>query len=575
MKLKNIIQIVFITTIVAFGACQDDLNTKPLDKFSGDLIWADAATARSFVNDAYGTINNRLIQDDEWSDNMVLNPSQGAASNMVQENVTNETNFGWNIFEDIRKTNMIIERVTNSSYLESDKNLMLGEAYFLRAVTNFTAARKFGKLIIVDKVLTPEDDLNLSRTATIKETYDFILKDLDQAASLLPADVLKGRISKGAAYALKAEVCLQGAPYLENSSDKAGYYQQGIKASEDLFALGVYSLDDDYKAMFNTYSGGMDSPEIILASYRIETNTQMSGTWMQNLVPNMGGDKAKEGVLERWPLDKPLEGWLEKTPSQEATDAYLVNDLDGKAKMWNEASYYKTFVPGKGSVNKAIYTNRDKRFYANFVNDSSMMYTSLLTTRIGGNVHYASNVQQDRHMTKSGYVFRKSIYEDQWLYYNVPTNYHYVLLRLGRSYLNYAELKLRSGGEAGRATAIDYINRTRTTHGGLPALEAGTSLADVWKFYKIERRADLLQENDRYWSLLRWGKEEGLSVIPELNSTPKAISISEDGKSFEIITVPVVAGANARRFTSRRYLLPIPRSETVENPNLTQNPGWE
>jgi hypothetical protein len=218
MKLKNILQIVFITSVLLLGSCQDALDTKPLDKFSGDLVWADAVTARSFVNDAYA-INNRLIQDDEWSDNMVLNPSQGAASNMVQENITNETGFGWNIFEDIRKCNMIIERVTNSSYLESDKNVMLGEAYFLRAVTNFTAARKFGKIMIVDKVLTPQDDLNLSRTATIKETYDFILKDLDQAANLLPSNVSKGRVSKGAAYALKAEACLQGAAYLENNSE--------------------------------------------------------------------------------------------------------------------------------------------------------------------------------------------------------------------------------------------------------------------------------------------------------------------------------------------------------------------
>ena len=149
------------------------------------------------------------------------------------------------------------------------------------------------------------------------------------------------------------------------------------------------------------------------------------------------------------------------------------------------------------------------------------------------------------------------------------------MLRLGRSYLNYAELLLRMNGESSKATAIDYINKTRTTHGGLPALSSSTSLADTWKYYKIERRADLLQENDRYWSLLRWGKEEKLDVIPELDSTPKAISIAEDGKSFEIITVPVVAGANARRFTSKRYLLPVPRSETVENSNLTQNPGWE
>ena len=125
-------------------------------------------------------------------------------------------------------------------------------------------------------------------------------------------------------------------------------------------------------------------------------------------------------------------------------------------------------------------------------------------------------------------------------------------------------------------TAIEYINKTRSVHGGLPELPAGTSLEDTWKYYKIERRVELVQENDRYWSLLRWGKEEGLDVIPELNSTPTAITISEDGRSFSIGTVQAVEAANARVFTKRRYLLPVPRSERNENPNLAndQNPGW-
>jgi hypothetical protein len=84
-------------------------------------------------------------------------------------------------------------------------------------------------------------------------------------------------------------------------------------------------------------------------------------------------------------------------------------------------------------------------------------------------------------------------------------------------------------------------------------------------------------ENDRYWSLLRWGKEEKLSVIPELNTPPTAIEISEDGKSYKFIDVPVVHSANNRSFTARRYFLPIPRSEILTNSALTndQNEGWE
>ncbi len=574
MKNNYINQLIIVLFLIMFSACEDALNTRPLDKFPGDLVWADPVTAQYFVNDAYGILG-WLIQDDAWSDNMVLNPSQSFDCNLVQENFTNETNFGWNIYGDIRKCNMILQKVGESNFPEQDKQLMAGEAYFLRATAYFAAARKFGPLMIVDRVLTPEDDLELPRAENIKKMYDFILKDLDEAAKRLPVIVERGRISKGAALALKAEVALHGAAYLSNNDDKDNYYQQGIKASEDLFALDVYTLDSDYQGMFNTFSGGNNSPEIILAQYRLEANTVMADTWMQNLVPNMGGDKAKEGVLERWPLDKPFEGWLEKTPSQEVTDAYLVKDIDGKAKMWNETSYYDSFIPGESSVYDAIYRHRDSRFYANIVCDSSMFFTSLVTTRLGGNTHYLSNVQQDRHMTKSGYLFRKGIYEDNWLYYNVPTNYHYVILRLGRSYLNYAELQLRMYGESGKAIAVEFINKTRTIHGELPPLDSSLSLQEVWNSYKIERRADLLQENDRYWSLLRWGKEESLPVIPELNSIPTAISIAEDGKSFEIIPVPAVTGANSRRFTTKRYLLPVPRSEVIENPNLKQNPGWE
>lgn len=40
----------------------------------------------------------------------------------------------------------------------------------------FNKARLFGKFVLIDKVLTPEDELQLGRSKTIKETYDLYLK---------------------------------------------------------------------------------------------------------------------------------------------------------------------------------------------------------------------------------------------------------------------------------------------------------------------------------------------------------------------------------------------------------------
>ena len=115
------------------------------------------------------------------------------------------------------------------------------------------------------------------------------------------------------------------------------------------------------------------------------------------------------------------------------------------------------------------------------------------------------------------------------------------------------------------------------THGKLPALSTALSFDQAWKYYKQERRVELVQEEDRYWSLLRWGKEDGLDEIEELNTPPTAIEIEADGKSFEIIPVPVVGPSNDRKFTTRRYFLPIPKNETILNEKLSddQNPGWE
>lgn len=104
-------------------------------------------------------------------------------------------------------------------------------------------------------------------------------------------------------------------------------------------------------------------------------------------------------------------------------------------------------------------------------------------------------------------------------------------MRLGRSYLNYAETMLRLNDAN---TAIEYINKTRTAHGKLPALPTGLPIEEVWKEYKRERRLELVHESDRYWSLLRWGKADGKDIVEELTKVHQSISISEDGNHSNI-----------------------------------------
>ena len=433
------------TFILLFASCADDLDKSPLDKFSEDKVWRSAEGAQTFIN---GTLYvSKLLTEnaDDWSDNSVVNTEMSAAVRTVRELMTNANDYGWNKFGEIRRCNLIIEKVTASEDIkEADKEPLIAQAKMLRSIVYYTRARLFGRLMIVDRVLTPDDDLMFPRSKTIKETYDFIINDLTEAAEGLPVTASAGALTKGAAYALKAAVCLQGAAFLTDSNEKRDYYQQAKKACEDLFALGIYSLESDYGKLFNDYSTGLSSKEVILATYYLSETTKMSGTWMQSIVPNQGAGKIPEEVAAVWPVEN-FEGWHDKSPSQDLVDAYEVVDADGNAKTWDETSYYKNFKPNVDYVSNAIYRNRDARFYSTIAYDSVKYFNSIITTRVGGNLYYLNNKEKDRHMTKTGYLYIKNLYQDKSVIAGVPTDWHLIHLRLGRSYLDYAEALLRLG----------------------------------------------------------------------------------------------------------------------------------
>ena len=585
-----------------FFSCSDDLlDTQPLDKYTEADVWNDTNLAQGFIYNTYNSVLPELLVNpedpdpkgggagnDDFTDNTVLVNSNKIALDLVDQFY----DAGWaknnsyyfygraplglkapikkNSFEVIRDCNLIIEKVAASTGIsEGEKPRLIAQGKMLRALIYYSKARLFGKYVIVDKVLTPDDNLKLPRTKTIKETYDFIINDLQEAAADLPAagKAQAGQLTKGAAYAMLAEIALHGAAYIENG--KQEYYQISKKASEDLFALG-YALDTDYAAIFNNYDKALSSSEIILGLFTNVDATLCVLTPMQRIVPNM--EVAKTDGAPK--LNESFLGWTTAMPSTDLVDDYLVADTDGVAKKWDQTSYYQDFLANDGYLSEAIYNeHRDARFYASIVHDSSQLFTNTITMRKGGNMHFEESTKGTGASTISGYFIRKGIYPDLEGYKAVNfTNYHQSITRLGRAYLNYAEVMLRLNDAD---VAIEYINKTRSTHGQLPELTSGLSPDEVWEWYKIERRVELFFENDRYWSLLRWGKEAGGAVISELNDKQYSFfEIAADGKSFEFKPAVLKASNQKKRFSTKRYLFPVPENERILNETLDQNPGW-
>ena len=555
-------KIIYIFALVIIGtniiSCDNDefLNNKPLDKFSELDVWTDGNLAEGFVFDIYRNVVKDLYANqntDDWTDNIVNNDDNGFARQVQNGSFENTADFGWWQYSKIRRCNIAIEKLSDpeSPIDESVKTRLIAESKMMRAMTYYWMARRFGGVMIVDKVLTAEDDLKLPRSSD-RETYDFILADLEYAVENLPPTTAeKGRLTEAAANAFITMVALQ-----------IGDYDKVIAAADNVEGAG-FSLEPEYKNLFNNFAGTVNSNEVILIYYIDEEKNNFIDTRMfRNLTNIVNGVKLHADAVPQLSDEDEFQGWPLRWPSQELVDSYLVKEGANAVE--------KKYTEFQGKLAKNMWKDRDNRFEVSIVRDSAVYSKSTFTYRKGGNAHWTSNPLSSWGMSKSGYMLRKWMYEDQFFFWNFPVDWAEPILRLGEVYLNKAEAY---GRKKDFANAIVYLNKTRTTHGGLPELDAGVSEAEFWKYYKIERRVELAIEDDRYWSLVRWAKAEDAIGIPELNGYKlHAQDMEFDGLS-NVIESPFTVDMNFQY--PKRLLFPIPNWEILNNSELDQNPGWE
>ncbi|HYR06522.1 MAG TPA: RagB/SusD family nutrient uptake outer membrane protein, partial [Longimicrobium sp.] len=126
----------------------------------------------------------------------------------------------------------------------------------------------------------------------------------------------------------------------------------------------------------------------------------------------------------------------------------------------------------------------------------------------------------------------------------------YPMFRLADAYLIYAEAVVRGGG-GNPATALNYVNALRTRAYNGPAGNISQAQLTL-DFILAERGRELLWEAHRRTDLIRYGRFTGGTYIWNFKGGQPA------GTSV---------GAHLN-------LYPIPSSELLSNPNMTQNPGY-
>ena len=611
--------------LIGKTSCTDFLDTQPYDKITSDDTWKSEELTKAFVYSLYADVMQRNLwlggygsTYSCWAESCTKNAMTGTLNGSYwsrdrAELFTNDDDYEWLDYNVLWRIHTAIREIAASTACSEEvKSHLQGELLFLRAAHYFLIARQYGGVQIIDRELTLEDNMQIPR-ATIKETYDFILKDLNDACKLLPpaSETKRGLASQEAAYALTMRVANQAAAYVDGGTTDSKYYDEVIKAGTALKLDADGSQLSPYYDLFRSYETAIACSENIMTIERLKKNTSLYDIPMQYQGLWYAGN-ISEYAKEHFPINVTMNFWgMDRGawPTQDLVDDYLVADVDGTIKKWDETSYIQTGT----NVDEKMYFTKDKkrdlRFYATILYDSCMYFNNQVQVffrRDGNCSNSNSKINEgaqeeygykagdlDNYNSSTGYAMVKYHY-DYVVSLQDPgmqkLDYCYSAFRYGEAYLNMAEAYLMKGDFE---NAKKYMIPTMVKHGGFSKAKAQEYLSNkdgngwydsLFEAYKRERNVEMVYENnDRYWSLLRWGIRQsgGVTdgsyatkgfVIPELTGSLRGIRISRDGKDYEFFEDNNAIGE--AHFTPKRYLLPLNRSFCIKA-GVKQNPGWE
>jgi len=220
---KIYIWIIILVIFLPNSACEDFLEKNPQGLLTQASFPVSASDALLATNACYATLRNNnfhsglfpltdIMSDDAYKGS---NPGDqvaviGPYNDFTFTTTGSELAAWWStLYEGIKRTNVVLDKVSEIDMDEDLKNQYLAEASFIRALIYFDLVRAWGGVPLITS-LNPS--LTVKR-ATAKDIYTQIESDLLFAINYLPEKskietVELGRASRGAAKSLLAKVYL-------------------------------------------------------------------------------------------------------------------------------------------------------------------------------------------------------------------------------------------------------------------------------------------------------------------------------------------------------------------------------
>ncbi|MDO6390096.1 RagB/SusD family nutrient uptake outer membrane protein [Pontibacter sp. BT731] len=352
-----------LSTLVLAG-CSDDLDVKPYDGLTFDQTTntpegLKAATIGnySYLKDSYYTRNYHMLTE-YASDNVALSgtttdPLFYAYNYQHLTSMSITTNFFRKAYQAVYGTNVVIEKLKEGQSADLDQ--ILGENYFLRAMVHFDLVNVFGRPYAQDQgaslgiMIRDNTDINdLPPRSTVKQTYEFILRDLEKAAQLMGSTKNSSFASKEVAYALLSRVHL----FMENNEKAIEYANMVINSNR----YALVSTADLPK--YFSFANESNKETIFAIKHTIQDDRGWASLGSMYLSDGMGygemyASASYRNLVDKFPDDKRRE-FIVPVYLRNA-DGSIRTGADGKPLLAARNGYEKYFIT-KYSYQEGVVT---------------------------------------------------------------------------------------------------------------------------------------------------------------------------------------------------------------------------
>lgn len=441
--MRRIYTILIMTLILTLFSCEDFLEIRPegtlpttgIDYSKTENIFLSVSASYAKLRNYGAHVFPYIGAFEIASDNADKGSSPEDNPTMLElDNLSCQSNNGlindlWiSYFDIVSGANYSIHQMPlfEETLINSSDRLYAlqcqGEVKTIRAYAYFNLTRIFGRVPIVDTVLTADQLASVSQ-ASKEQLYTFIEKDLLEAIEVLPASYTKdwaGRINKFTAMALKAKVHLYQAEWDSVAS-----------LTDRIIASGRYSLLPDFRGVFSI--DGENSRESL---FEVQSSTLGKSTGDQTFLEYA----YVQGPRGNNPSN--MQGWGFCTPSQN-----LINFYTDRGEIIRPATtlLYRGTITPEGDSIKTIVTNP----------------------------------------VYNGKVYTPSIYNN-WNFNGYGFDHNVRIIRYADILLMYAEAKVNGATvvTASGLLADDAVNLVRDRAGLLPL--TGVTAAQIWDERRAE-----------------------------------------------------------------------------------------